>query len=86
MLVVIVLLARWTGQQIRKRFLTPRPPVVTNIPPEENREASPSSLITTTTSTVSAIPSTGPADFGFVIMGFVFVSGISSLALAHRKS
>ncbi|MCL4397691.1 hypothetical protein M1403_01540 [Patescibacteria group bacterium] len=88
LLVLVVLLARWTGERIRERFLTPKPPVVTSTPPEENTEsATPSSLLNnggSKTSTVSAIPSTGPEDFGYLVMGLVLVSGLSSLALAHK--
>lgn len=86
--ILVVLLARWTGERIRERFLTPKPPVVTNVPPEEEREATPSSLISeqdkTSTTTASAIPATGPADLGYFFMGLIFLSGISSIALAHK--
>ena len=87
-LVAVVLLARWTGEKIREKFLVPKLPVViTNT--VENPEAAPSTLLNTQnnpTATVSAIPSTGPEDFGYLAMGLVFVSGLSSLALARRKA
>ena len=85
-IVVLVLLARWTGDRIRERFLTPKlAPVVAPkttpiiIPPVE-----PQTNVTIRTATYSAIPATGPADFGYFLIGLFFLSGLSLSALSRR--
>lgn len=73
-IVVLILLARWTGDKIRERFLSPKPVVVTK----------PASIVQTLkeenkvlpAATYSAIPSTGPANFGYFLIAMFFLSGL----------
>ena len=76
-IVVLVLLARWTGDQIRERFLTPKPAVVNNQPVSPSPVVnSPETIsVETPSSTLSAIPETGPADFGYFLLGLGFITG-----------
>ncbi len=81
-IVVLVLLARWTGDKIRERFLTPKPAVVSQpapivqIPKEENKVL--------TSATYSAIPSTGPNDWAYVALGTMAILGFGFLKFASR--
>ncbi len=79
-IVVLVLFARWTGDRIRERFLAPKPSVVTTKPqpvtvtetPKMEDQTLPAA---TYSGTVSTIPSTGPADFGYYLLGLAFLAG-----------
>lgn len=76
-LVFVILLARWTGEKVRERFFTPKQIVTV-------QETTPPSLMDqktddkkpSTTSSVSTIPSTGPAEAIYLLSGLVAVSGI----------
>lgn len=83
-LVIIVLAARWTGEKIRERFLQPAKPPITVYQPGIT-----STNITTNstkTATYSAIPKTGPEEFGLVMTAISMLGGISSLVLARKKT
>lgn len=86
-LILVVLVAKWVGEQIRQRFLTPKPPVSAPAPqvPEIPEETTPL-LPTPPMATISAIPRTGPEDAGYLIIGFLFLVGVSALALDRKFS
>lgn len=79
LVVLLVLAAKWTGDQIRNRLVKPQPIAVVEQTPT-------GSLLgdNTKTATYSAIPATGPADLGYAFLGFLALAGFSSLALAKR--
>jgi hypothetical protein len=83
-LVVVVLAARWTGEKIRERFLSPAKPPVTVYQPG-NSQNNPSSE-KSKTATYSAIPETGPESFGLVMAAVSALGGLSSLYLAKKSS
>lgn len=72
-IILLVLFARWTGDKIRERFLTPKP--VTKIAQTVPTSVEPTQPEVSPASTVSAIPSTGPADFGYYLLGLSFLAG-----------
>ncbi len=94
-IVILILAARWTGDQIKQRFLTPK-----NISQSEvnssqtsTRENSaagtpavgvPGESVTKVT-TPSAIPSTGTREIGYIFLAFLAVSGLASLRLAGPR-
>lgn len=87
-IILIVLLAKWLGDRIRERFFENNPPVVETIPPEDSNESTPSGkpIYDPKTGTYSAIPATGPNDFGYAMIGFLAVAGLSSLVIAKKFS
>lgn len=92
-IIALVLLARWTGDQIRNRFFAPKP-VVQVIPPEEpapqpqtntgNTQGNGGNTLGSNTATVSAVPATGPEDAIYPIFAFLFLSGAGTLAYARK--
>ena len=86
-LVIIIALffvAKWTGDQIRERFLKPKAPamVITAKAPVTKND----NLLgekTAKTATYSAIPSTGPNDWVYLAFVVLFASGIVTLKLAN---
>lgn len=87
-LVVVVLLARWVGEQVRGRIFTPKTVVTAPAPTAPEVTTEKPSLLTEEQkqATVSAIPKTGPVDFLFPLIGLAMFSGVFSLSLAHRKA
>lgn len=83
-LVAVVLAARWTGEKIRERFLSPTKPPVTIYQPG-NTPAN-SSGDQSKTATYSAIPQTGPESFGLIMAAVSALGGLSSLYLAKKSS
>jgi len=80
-LVGVVLLAKFVGDKIREKYLTPKT-VVTDIAPTPNLivpEEMPK------TATYSAIPKTGPREFGYFLIIFLLILGSSTLAVSYRK-
>lgn len=80
MIVLLVLTAKWTGDQIRNRLARPQPIAVVEQTPTGDLLGDE----TTKTATYSAIPATGPADLGYVLLGLSALTGFSSLALAKK--
>lgn len=85
-LVVVFFLAKLAGDQIRQRFLKPKTPVsvTVNTKPVVNESNNLLNEKPEQTATYSAIPSTGPNDWIYVVLGFLFVSGLSVLRFAKR--
>lgn len=81
-IIVLIFLARWTGDRIKEKFLVPKPAVVTQIKPAPVETATNPQVAPV--STVSAIPATGPADFGYFLIGLMFLSGLSIKFLDRR--
>lgn len=89
LIIVLILVARWTGDRIREKFLTPKAPSLV-----ETTKTSPvyqpvpaaqeQTLSNPSGSSLSAIPSTGPADFGYLVIIFLLLGGTVSKALARR--
>lgn len=75
-IVVLILLAKWTGDRIRERFLKPKTPVavVTTQPVKTDNLLG--DTTTDNTATYSAIPSTGPNDWLYAVAGIMFISGV----------
>lgn len=90
-IILLVLFARWLGEQIRDRYFAPKPTVTVKqiIPPEVGEiPVRPSGTVVTQAGTgatmVRTIPSTGPNDFGYFLIGLAFISGLVTLRLASR--
>ncbi len=83
-LVLIVLAARWVGEQIRERFFTPKPVVVTT--PAPTLPVTPTPITEIPGATPSAIPSTGPNDLGYLAMSLMLFGGSSLILLTKRTS
>lgn len=81
-IVALVLLARWTGDRIRERFLAPKVPSPVQVTPVEEQEKP--AATGTNTATYSAIPATGPNDLGYALLAFLALGGILSLRVAKR--
>ncbi len=87
-IVVLVVLARWTGDRIREKFLTPKPVIETQTT-QTNQTAQTTQNVAQEppkVSTYSVIPSTGPKEEAYLLFAFLAVSGIASLKLARRLS
>jgi len=88
-LVIIIglfFVAKWTGDKIRQRFLTPKAPAVvvtTTKAPQMKKDNLLGDKATTTTATYSAIPSTGPNDWMYLVFALSFVSGLTFLRLTR---
>ncbi len=81
MLIFLVLVAKWTGEKIRERFFTPKPIITNQILPQQ-----PVIVEDAPVATYAAIPKTGPAETGLILLGFLLTGGLSSLALARKSS
>lgn len=80
LIVLLVIVAKWTGDQIRSRLVKPQPVAVVEQPVSENLLGD----NTNQTATYSAIPSTGPNDWLYAVSGIMLVSGLGLLRLAKR--
>ena len=87
-LVIIIglfFVAKWTGDQIRNRFLKPKAPVVV-VTTTKTTPMKKDNLLgdkATTTASYSAIPSTGPNDWMYLVFALSFVSGLTFLRLTR---
>ncbi len=87
-LVIIIglfFVAKWTGDQIRNRFLKPKAPavVVTTIKTPTTKSDNLLGEKATNTATYSAIPKTGPNDWIYLVFALSFVSGLTFLRLTR---
>lgn len=73
-LIGIVLLAKWVGDRVREKFFTKKTSVVQVIPPEDVPTESRSTG--SNTATYSAIPTTGPNDILYVVVGMAGLVGV----------
>lgn len=97
-IIVLIVMARWTGDQIKQRFLTPKMATEAASLQAENMSQSPapaeptagSNTVTPSpsqankTATYSAIPSTGPEDIGYFFLAILAFAGIVSRKFASR--
>ncbi len=74
LIVILVFVAKWTGDKIREKFSKPKPePIVVS------QQIPSGSLLTDNikkTATYSAIPKTGPNDWLYAVVGIMFISGL----------
>ncbi|KKU92477.1 MAG: hypothetical protein UY21_C0001G0100 [Microgenomates group bacterium GW2011_GWA1_48_10] len=90
-IILLVLLAKWVGDKIRERFLTPKTPTATTqeIPPEDSTPVSTPSGTTYPPSgqpPYTTIPATGPEDWAYVFLALLALTGFSSLLFARKLS
>lgn len=83
-IIVLVLLARWTGDQIRNRFFAPKP--IVQIIPESQPAPQPEVYNPNKTATYSSVPATGPADFLFPVITLLGASGTFVIHLSRKFS
>ncbi len=85
-IIALILVAKWSGDRIREKFLAPKPPVVVNQTvelPQPTPTPLPTPAVQGTYTTT--IPATGPNDFGYFLIGLSFLSGASILTLAKVR-
>ncbi len=83
-IIAIILLAKWVGDQVREKFLTPKSTVtVQQTQPTENPTVEATS---SSTATYSAIPQTGPKEESYALFAFLAIAGLASIKLAHSLS
>ncbi len=88
-IILIVLAARWIGDRVRERFfpgtITPTPTPIISPVPTGYVTLTPSG-VPTAVPTYTKIPSTGPEDYAYVIVGLMALGGFGALSLAKRTS
>ena len=81
-IILIVLAAKWIGDRIRDRFF-PSSPTPTSTPTVTQL---PTNIATPTITPPGQIPSTGPMDIGYVLIGLSALGGLTTIALSKRRS
>lgn len=81
-ILTLIFVAKWTGDQIRMRFLTPKQ-VLTEVAETKKPEAVLGTDAAKGTATYSAIPATGPNDLGYALLALLALAGFSFLTIAR---
>lgn len=86
-IILLVLLARWVGDQVRQRFFSSN--TVINEQTVQVPQAIPTTDLivdrnATKSATLSAIPATGPVETFYVIASFLALTGLGSVALSKK--
>lgn len=82
-IIALVLIAKWTGDQIREKFFAAKKTPVVTQPVESVKPVVPAEPAVVSVATPSAIPATGPNDWVYVASVTVAVLGLSFLRLAR---
>jgi len=88
LVIAVLVIATWLGSLIRSKYLVSKPLV--NMPLIETNPAPQESLLepdkTSSVPGATTIPQTGPQDLGYLIMGLLLVTGVTTLRRANRFS
>lgn len=83
-IIAVILLAKWVGDQVRLRFFTPKTVSNTQITtpannqvPAKQTETTSQSQTGTQTTLPATTPATGPNDWIYVAVAFLFISGLA---------
>lgn len=84
-IIAVVLLAKWVGDQVRLRFFTPKTVSNVQIIPPENKPAPTKPTEKTNpvqTTAPATTPATGPNDWIYAAVAVLFISGIATIKFA----
>ncbi|MCL4390480.1 MAG: hypothetical protein M1484_00310 [Patescibacteria group bacterium] len=83
-IIALIIAAKWTGDQIRQKFFTPKTPTMVEqtVPAQQTQPLAQNSP----TATYSAIPSTGPREDAMVLLVFFALAGVVTLRFAKSPT
>ena len=81
-LILVVLVAKWTGEKIKEKFFSPKTPSVIEV---ENSTEGSNLVINKNKETYTSIPQTGPELFGLVALGFSAVGGVATRFFSKKS-